>query len=294
MNEERTQRLSKAAKAFELQRNEAQLRAAQTYLAHDHLDMCREQLDSLLSREPNHREANFLLLTVLIRDGDLAEARSKGEALAERWPEDADIVHALGQIYELDGNESGALACFERAASLATNEPSSPEARRGLPGSMPVDDSVLQASLLKAEVCLALDRSDDALKRLEGVLMRDPDQPEAHLLAGRAMAEQGNAIDAVVHYESASGHAGDPDNVTDVIVTSGSEGENEIPETPSRWSDGSKRGPKIVRIAEAPITATPTADTPTVAAPAETRPSSRQPGLFVDNAAQPLVESKVA
>src|SRR3569623_1956874 len=69
------QRLQTAAESFERQRNEAQIRAARSALKQGNHEICKQQLESLLTRTPDHREANYLLIDAMLRSGNTDTAR---------------------------------------------------------------------------------------------------------------------------------------------------------------------------------------------------------------------------
>jgi tetratricopeptide (TPR) repeat protein len=241
------QRLQTAAESFERQRNEAQIRAARSALKQGNHDICKQQLESLLTRSPDHREANYLLIDAMLRSGNIASARAQAESLVARWPNDPDALHALGQVHEIEGDEQRSLACFEKAASVATGEPVS-SSDQAMSEGMLAKDPAVEASLLKAEVCLALDRREDVVAYLDEVFEYNPDLAEAHLLAGRLLTADGKTDEAAAHFEAASGHRDDVMIAADEAMTT----DPAVALASARSDVESDKRTKIIRIGEEP------------------------------------------
>jgi tetratricopeptide (TPR) repeat protein len=85
------------------------------------LQGCRQQLDSLLARNPKHRDAQLLLADVLLASDRSKEALEHLEKLAEANPKDADVQYALGLTLDANGQSAKALPHYEQAANLAPN-----------------------------------------------------------------------------------------------------------------------------------------------------------------------------
>jgi predicted Zn-dependent protease len=103
---------------FETRRDFAQFQAAQARWREGNTAACREALEALLGRNPKHFEARVLMAELLLSEEEFESARNHLElAIAERSG-DARSQHMMGLLMEAMGQESEALAFYQRAAEL--------------------------------------------------------------------------------------------------------------------------------------------------------------------------------
>jgi tetratricopeptide (TPR) repeat protein len=80
---------------------------------------CRERLELLLGRSPNHRDAQLLMADVLVAEKKPKEALSQVEKVLRSHANDADAHYAMALLLDSSGRNSEALTHYERAAELA-------------------------------------------------------------------------------------------------------------------------------------------------------------------------------
>ncbi len=94
LGQERHDRKREAIEEFESRRNEAQLLAARHAWDQGDAEHCRESLESLLGRDPQHREAGLLQVELELLEGNLAHAQAAVERLATAYPGDPEVLLA--------------------------------------------------------------------------------------------------------------------------------------------------------------------------------------------------------
>jgi Tfp pilus assembly protein PilF len=220
---QRERRMQQSIEMFERQRNDAQYQAACAFFRQGQFAVCQEHLTGLLSRCHDHRAASLLLTDTFVEQGKLDESRKHAEAAAKRFSHDADFAHALAGVYELQGEETLALASFERAAELALGL--DPDANQ--PQVVVTSDPELSDALAEASACLERGEPDEALEQIKPLLDAVPNSAEVHLIAGRVFQATGDAVEATYQFELASGHL-DPDDADTAATPTA------VAETPNR------------------------------------------------------------
>jgi tetratricopeptide (TPR) repeat protein len=115
---QQAKRTAEALQAFESRRDFAQFQAAQARWREGNLAACREALDGLLARSPQHFDARLLLAELLLSEEEYDSARKHLEmAIAER-PDHARSQHMMGLLLEATDEEAEAIVYYQRAAEL--------------------------------------------------------------------------------------------------------------------------------------------------------------------------------
>ena len=225
---QREKRAQDVAKRYEQHRDAAQYGAAVACWNQGNSQGCRELLEKVLDRNPEHRESGLLMAELLLLDGDIAHARGQINDLAAHYPDDAEVLHSQGLVEAAAGDDASAAHHFERACKLAPDNPifaasfeaaqesQQPSSRRRADpilssqtaatrrGTARLSTFQVSAELWKAEVWLSLERPSETLTILERVLDEDPSQAEAEHMAGRAAERAGFATEAAAHYRRAA------------------------------------------------------------------------------------------
>jgi predicted Zn-dependent protease len=115
---ERQDRHEKVVSRFERKRSGAQYQAALSRWRDGDTERCRQDLETLLRRDPQHRDARLLLteLYLLIEQPTAAESLMQG-LLAES-PNDAQVHHTMALVLDAVGRPNEALAQFQWATDL--------------------------------------------------------------------------------------------------------------------------------------------------------------------------------
>ena len=108
---------------YELRREAAELEAARTRAEHGDLSGCHAAIESLLARNPAHREARLLMADVQLARENIPAAERVLLGLVQDYPEDAASHHALALLYESSGRVELARAHFQRAAAIVPDDP---------------------------------------------------------------------------------------------------------------------------------------------------------------------------
>ncbi len=74
--------------------------------------------DALIARRPDHAEAHLRRAQVLIMMGEVERARAAAEAALQHEPRHFRALQALGLIHAARGEQSAAIAAYERALAL--------------------------------------------------------------------------------------------------------------------------------------------------------------------------------
>jgi tetratricopeptide (TPR) repeat protein len=119
VHEERKKRDAEIALRLSNKRDIAEFQAAADRWQQQDMRGCREQLESLLSRNPQHREARLLMADVLVAANQPKEAKEHVQKVLDANPDDADAQYAMGLLLDTGGEHAAALARYERAATLA-------------------------------------------------------------------------------------------------------------------------------------------------------------------------------
>ena len=115
---ERTERERELVEDFSQRRDYAQYQAAlQSWESGDPRN-CREQIEKVLERNPNHKEARQLLADLHLDEGSQDAAKRILEQLLIEFPNDAQIHHSLGMLHEAMNNTDTSLRHLSRAVEL--------------------------------------------------------------------------------------------------------------------------------------------------------------------------------
>jgi Tfp pilus assembly protein PilF len=112
------QRMAEAVRAFESQRDAAQLTAAQARWREGNTNACRESLDNLLTRNPKYYDAQIFYAEVLLSEEHYDAAREHLEVVLAEKENDARVQHLMGLLLQAKGQPAEALVCYRRAAEL--------------------------------------------------------------------------------------------------------------------------------------------------------------------------------
>jgi predicted O-linked N-acetylglucosamine transferase (SPINDLY family) len=177
-----TPRFRKRGAGGEDQREDEFARAAHSYQRGDQaaaVDECRR----ILSRDPNHSGARYLLGVIELQNGRPAQALPLIARAIESGAGQADAHANLGAALLALGRAEEALASFERALQL--NE------KFGL------------AWTNRGNALLSLKRPEDAVSSYRTALACDPGDARAHCNLGNAQQELGRMDEALASYRRA-------------------------------------------------------------------------------------------
>lgn len=114
---------------------------------------------------------------------DLGRAVEVFRAAVRRFPDDAEVVHALGYALDESGQTDEAGRCFERALTLDPNH-------RACHNNL-------------GRVLFRQGKKEEAVAHFEAALRLDPDDAVAHLNLGQALVSLGRVAEAIPHYRAA-------------------------------------------------------------------------------------------
>ena len=111
-NEEFTQQ-------FESQRDFAEYEAAKARWEQQRDPKgCRESLEKLLARKPQHREARLLLAELCLAEENPQAAYDQAKATLDAYPNDAQVQYTVALTLDALGNSTDALGYYERATRM--------------------------------------------------------------------------------------------------------------------------------------------------------------------------------
>ena len=114
----RRERSEAALRRFDETRDRAEFEAAQAHWSQGDADRCRESLEELLERNPDHLDARLLLAELLLDDNRPEEALRYLQPATEAHADDAQVQYIMGLVLDSTGQRDAALAHYERAARL--------------------------------------------------------------------------------------------------------------------------------------------------------------------------------
>ncbi len=79
---------------------------------------CREALEKLLARNPQHRDARLLMAELLLAEDDPQGAYEHAKAALDAYPNDAQVQYTMALTLDASGRTSDALAYYERATKM--------------------------------------------------------------------------------------------------------------------------------------------------------------------------------
>lgn len=116
--EERTERERELIENFSQRRDDAQYQAALQSWESGDPKGCRDSIDKLLERNPKHKQARQLLADLHLDGGSTEKAKELLEQLLAEFPNDAQIHHSLGMLYDTMTDNEAALRHLSRAVEL--------------------------------------------------------------------------------------------------------------------------------------------------------------------------------
>lgn len=119
LHEQRQRRDDDVARRLSKQRDIAEFRTAQEFWNQQDLQSCHDQLERLLARNPDHRQARLLMADVLVATKKPQEAIPHLTAALKTNPQDADTQYVLALTLDATGKHSEALRYYEQAARTA-------------------------------------------------------------------------------------------------------------------------------------------------------------------------------
>jgi predicted Zn-dependent protease len=115
---QQAKRTAETLQAFETRRDFAQFQAAQARWREGNLAACREALDDILQRSPQHFEARVLLAELLLSEEEYDSARRHLELAIAQRPDHARSQHMMGLLLEATEQDAEAIVYYQRAAEL--------------------------------------------------------------------------------------------------------------------------------------------------------------------------------
>ena len=203
----RKARSAQMIKEYEQHRNDAQYQAAVSAWKQGNTENCRELIDTLLERAPQHRGSRLMLVQLHMLEQESKEAHTEIDKLAKEFPDDAEVLHVKGLVCEADGELEQAEKCYRRAVEIApkneifaasltclvdddpagTAEASAAKPPKRAPAGR--NANRLSATMLKAEVQFALGELEIAQRLVENAMAQTPDQEDLESLLARICQE---------------------------------------------------------------------------------------------------------
>jgi Tfp pilus assembly protein PilF len=119
LSDTRRDRLRDVAGDFERRRDEAQYQAALNRWREDDAAGCRQQLDALLARNPEHHPARLLMAEVALSQSAPALALEQTRQVLAAEQNNPEAHHLMALALDELGEPAAALKHYERAATLA-------------------------------------------------------------------------------------------------------------------------------------------------------------------------------
>lgn len=143
----------------------------------------RARLKAILTSHPDHREAMELLFGLDLAAGDWNHAASILSRLRQLQGESAAVLMAEGRLFESRKDFAGAIAAYERAATMA------------------VDAQGPLVAVIRLD--LQQKQPERARRRLEGIIAAHPNHPYAHGLMGEVLTLIGRRDSAMAQFREA-------------------------------------------------------------------------------------------
>ena len=116
---QRKKRNEECVRQFEQQRDFAEFEAAKAHWVQQRdVKGCREALEKLLARRPQHRDARLLMVELLLAADDPSAAYTHAKAALDAYPNDAEVQYTMAVTLDARGKTADALAYYERATKM--------------------------------------------------------------------------------------------------------------------------------------------------------------------------------
>jgi tetratricopeptide (TPR) repeat protein len=116
---QRKKRNEECVRQFDQQRDFAEFEAAKArWVQQRDLKGCREALEKLLARRPQHRDARLLMVELLLAAEDPPGAYRQAKAALDAHPNDAEVQYTMALALDAQGKTADALAYYERATKM--------------------------------------------------------------------------------------------------------------------------------------------------------------------------------
>jgi tetratricopeptide (TPR) repeat protein len=192
-----------AVRQFEEQRDFAEFKAAESAWDRGDIDVCRQTLETLLRRNPRHKDALLLLADACLENEQPEEATKHLEAALAAHPNDPGVHQAMGVLMDRLGRPENALAHYRQAGELAQGKPQQkPSAPRVLPapgktthtsisGRNGSSESTAAADLnQRGEAALAAGKIDEAMACFRDAAAQNPNDPQIPIASAVAALRQ--------------------------------------------------------------------------------------------------------
>jgi predicted Zn-dependent protease len=219
----RRARADEAVAEFDHKRNEAQYLAAKSSWRQGDYPRCRESLDKVLDRDPNHRASLLLLADVALETDKPDEAVATLRRLTALDPQDAEAAYRLGLALETADQVAEAVPYLRQAAKAEPQNAKYVDALRqaehlvaGTNRPAPAQAPAPPVALADERFAAALadweaGREADAAKKVAAFLTAQPDHVDANILQAEIDVAAGRTKAAIERMEKlAAGRPTDP------------------------------------------------------------------------------------
>ena len=148
---------------------------AKAYIDTNQTGRAKDLLTELVNRFPQYEPARILLANVLVREGNLEEAKPHVKVLAERKPDDPDVIKLGLQV--LDSKNTDKVAAKDRDPVEQKKQIKATYAR--------LPEETAQQMIDKANAAMVVDQQDDAVRLLDKLRKTAPGDYEGARMAVR-------------------------------------------------------------------------------------------------------------
>jgi tetratricopeptide (TPR) repeat protein len=194
----------------------AHLALANFYWSTNRRKEAEAAIDAVLTQVPNDVRANRVRAFLHLAAGQIPEAEQRFKALAAADPSAANLL-TLGDFYLAARKTAEAKAAFEKAAAdpkgfvpaqlklaaLSATNGDRADATRRIDEILARNGTNGDALALRAEVQLADQKVDEALKSVQAAVKAAPGSASAQFLMGRILTQKGDTANALKAFEEA-------------------------------------------------------------------------------------------
>lgn len=112
------ERKQQVVRQFDQKRDRAEFEAAWSAWQRGDIDGAAQSLHSLLSRNPQHRDALLLMIDVAVAANRPQQALRYAQTARDSFPDDAELQYAVATVLDYANRQAEALPCYDRAARL--------------------------------------------------------------------------------------------------------------------------------------------------------------------------------